>query len=549
MKAASVNTTSSGGASAGYVRVVRAWALAALAALGESGVVHASASDCQSLGGKILGGALIVETNDITPPFVATSMGPQGVTVTTPFCRVRGLLRPTADSNIYFEVWMPPAATWNGNYQGNAPGGYVGSMFYEPTERALRAGYAASTTDNGHTGPEPAQWALGHPERLADWGWRAVHETAVATKAVIAAYYGRGPKFSYFLGCSKGGGSAIMEAQRFPTDYNGIVAGAMGWNLSARLAMYLSTIQAVQAPGGWVSPAKLTMLHKAVLATCGGKDDILDDPASCSFDPGQLQCMAGDADSCLTAQQVASVRKIYAGATDAQGKSIYPGYARGSELNWSRAMMGAADKPGVGSTAYAGFTNRARDLLFESADWDLQTLVPSDIYAQARNKLGAAWDAADTDLSAFQAAGGKLIGYQGWTDDAVPPDGTLRYYNEAAGKVGGIDKLQSFYRLFMAPGMDHCAGGIGPNAIGGAYDLPAAVHDSDHDVTASLARWVEHGVAPNNLIATHYKDNDLAKGVTAQRPMCVYPAAARYTGRGERAQAANWTCAAPAAKK
>jgi feruloyl esterase len=522
-------------------------ATCAIAAVGTMIPAKAKASDCQSLSGKKFGGALIVETNDIKPPFVATSMGPQSVTVTTPFCRVRGLIRPTPDSSIYFEIWMPPADAWNGNYQGTAPGGYVGSMFYEPAERALRAGYAASTTDNGHTGAEPAEWAIGHPEKLADWGWRAVHETAVVAKAVIADYYGKGPKYSYFIGCSKGGGSAMMEAQRFPADYDGVIAGAMGWNLSARLAMYLWTIQAAQAPGAWLSPAKLGLLHESVLASCGGRDGMLDEPGTCTFDPGRLQCKDTEADTCLTASQVASVRKIYSGPVDAGGKSIYPGYPRGSELNWSRAIMGSEDRPAVGTTSYLGFASRARDLLFEHANWDLRTLNPADIYRRARAKLGAAWDAADTDLTAFNARGGKIIAYQGWTDDAVPPDGTIRYFKLVADRTGGVDQVQSFFRLFAVPGMDHCGGGIGPNAVGGPYGLPAPVQDAAHDLTAAMARWVEQGEAPERIIATHYRDNDPAKGIAAQRPLCVYPAAARFTGRGDSRQAANWTCVAPRA--
>jgi feruloyl esterase len=505
----------------------------------------AGATDCHALAGKKFGVALIVETNDIKPPFSAASMGAPGVTVHAPFCRVRGLIRPSVDSNIYFEVWLPPADQWNGNYQGNAPGGYAGSMFYEATERALRAGYAASTTDNGHIGSEPSEWAAGHPERLADWGWRAVHETALASKAVIAAYYGKAPGHSYFIGCSKGGGSGIMEAQRFPTDYDGIISGAMGWNLSARLAMYLWTIQTVQAPGGWLSPAKLALLHQAVVASCGGRDGTLDNPAACKFDPGRLRCKAGAADDCLTAQQVTSVRKIYSGPIDENGASIYPGYALGSELNWSKAMMGPENNPGVGTTSYAGFTNRARDLLFGHDDWQLGTLVPSDIYRQARAKLGPSWDALDTDLSAFKAAGGKFIGYQGWTDDAVPPDGTLRYYHQVAARMGGVDQARSFYRLFMAPGMDHCAGGAAPSAVGGAYGQPGSGRDAGHDLTAALARWVEQDAAPQSLIATRYRDDDPAKEVVAQRPWCAYPSTARYTGHGSESVAANWVCTAP----
>ncbi|MGJ7916177.1 tannase/feruloyl esterase family alpha/beta hydrolase [Massilia sp. LXY-6] len=523
--------------------------LACIAAAGITMSMPATAADCQSLSGKRFGGALVVETNNIKPPFVTASMAPQGVTVTSPFCRVRGLIRPTADSTIYFEVWMPPADAWNGNYQGNAPGGYAGSMFYEPMERALRAGYATSTTDNGHTGSEPSEWAAGHPEKFADWGWRAVHETALAAKAVIAAYYGGGPKYSYFIGCSKGGGSAIMEAQRFPTDYDGLIAGAMGWNLSARLAMYLWTIQAVQPPGACVSPAKLAMLHDSVIAACGGNDGILDDPGACTFDPGRLLCKGADADACLSPQQVASVRKIYAGPVDASGASIYPGYARGSELNWSRAIMGAAEKPGVGTISYKGFTNRARDLLFDNQEWKLETLVPAEVYRLARTKLGMDWDAPDTDLHAFKAAGGKIIGYQGWSDDAVPPDGTLRYYDQVAERMGGVDKVRSFYRLFMAPGMDHCSGGIGASAIGGAYGQTAPVRDAGHDVAAALARWVEQGQAPEQIVATRYRDHDPAKGIALQRPLCAHPAVARHTGRGNRNEAENWVCAAPTRSK
>jgi feruloyl esterase len=422
-------------------------------------------------------------------------------------------------------------------------------MFYEPTERALRAGYAASTTDNGHTGSEPSEWAAGHPAKFAGWGWRAVHETALAAKAVIAAYYGRSPKYSYFIGCSKGGGSAIMEAQRFPTDYDGLVAGAMGWNLSARLAMYLWTIQAVQAPGAWVSPAKLGMLHHSVIAACGGKDGILDDPEACTFDPGRLQCKDADADTCLSRQQVASVRKIYAGPVDATGASIYPGYARGSELNWSRAIMGAAEKPGVGTTSYQGFMSRARDLLFDNPDWKLEHLVPAEVYRLAREKLGPNWDAADTDLRTFKSTGGKIIGYQGWTDDAVPPDGTLRYYDQVTERMGGVEQVQTFYRLFMAPGMDHCGGGIGPSAIGGAYGQAAPVRDAEHDVTAALARWVEHGQAPEQIVATRYRDDDPAKGIASQRPLCAHPAVARYIGRGNRNEAGDRVCAASTRSK
>lgn len=528
---------------------MRVFCLLVAALIVASAAPVAAAAECGSLSGKSIGGALVVETNEITPPFIATSMSPRGVTVTSPFCRVRGLIRPTADSNIYFEVWLPSPDKWNGRYEGNTPGGYAGSMFYQPMVRALAAGYAASSTDNGHLGSDAAEWAIGHPEKVADWGWRAAHVTAVASKAIIAAYYGSPPKYSYYIGCSKGGGSGLMEAERFPNDYNGVIAGAPGWDHSGQLTKYLWTIQTVQMPGAWLSPAKLALLHQAVLQACRGHDGILDDPGSCQFDPARLRCKKTDADTCLTAQQVTSVRRIYSGPTDVSGRSIYPGYARGSELNWSRAMMGSEDQPAIGTASYNSFTGMVRDLLFENAHWGLQALVPAEVYRQAQQKLGPAWDAVNTDLSAFKAAGGKMITYQGWTDDSVPPEGTIRFYQLVAQQMGGVESTQSFYRLFLAPGMDHCFGGTGPSAIGGAYDQAPPVRDAQHDVVDALARWVEQGVAPDQLVATRYRDNLPMEGIAAQRPWCPYPATARYTGRGDRSEAGSWSCSVTTKKK
>ena len=502
----------------------------------------AAAAECRSLSGQRFGNAQIIETNEVTPPFSATSMGPPEVKVTVAFCRVRGVLRPVPGSNITFELWLPPAGRWNGDYQANAPGGFAGSMLYAPSARGLEAGYAVSTTDNGHTGSDTRDWAIGHPERVADWGWRAVHETAVASKAIIAAYYASAPKYSYFVGCSKGGASGLTEAQRFPTEFNGIIAAAPGWDHSGQLTKYLWAIQTVQAPGGWISPAKLATLNKAVLSACNVRGAYMEDPSSCRFDPGRLQCKGADADTCLTAQEVTSVRRLYSGPVDASGKSIFPGYAVGSEMNWSRALMGSKENPGVGTSSYDSFTSMVRDLLFENADWNLQALQPIDIYKQSQSKLGPDWDAVDPDLGTFKANGGKMITYQGWSDNNVPPLGSIKYYELVAAKMGGAQQAEAFYRLFMAPGMEHCGMGPGPNAVGGPYGLPPPVNDPEHDVAAALAQWVEKGIAPEKLVATHYTDNDPAKGTDAQLPWCVYPATARYVGKGDRSQAGNWVC-------
>jgi feruloyl esterase len=496
------------------------------------------------LSGTTIGKALIVETNDIKPPFIASSMNMPGVTVNNPFCRVRGLLRPTPKSQIYFEVWLPKPEDWNGKYQGNAPGGFAGNMLYEMSQRGLRLGYATSTTDNGHLGSDAQEWAIGHPERVQDWGWRAVHETAVASKAIIAVYYGNRPKYSYFVGCSKGGGSAITEAQRYPDDYDGIVASAMGWDHSGQLAKYIWNVQTVQAPGAWISPAKLAMLNASVLAACGSGGTYLDDPGQCTYDPAQLQCKHGDAPDCLTSQQVTTVRRIYSGPTDPRGQSFSPGSARGSEISWSRTMMGPENQPGTATAGFNSAVNMVRALLFEDPARDLTGLDPEEMFKKSQGKLGPDWDATDADLSRFNAAGGKLISFHGWSDPNVPPGASIRYYEQAAAKAGGIVQLQKFYRLFMAPGMEHCGGGAGPNAVGGAYGLAAPVDDPEHDVVAALANWVEHGVPPTTLVATHYQDNDPAKPISEQRPWCAYPATARYKGIGDKQTAANWSCVA-----
>jgi feruloyl esterase len=500
----------------------------------------ARAADCGGLSGRKFGGSLVVETNEVTPPFIATSMGPRGVTVATPFCRVRGLSRPTADSNIYFEVWLPPAESWNGRYQATAPGSFLGSMPLSSMPAALKAGYATSATDNGHVGNDAREWSSGHPERVTDWGWRAVHETSVASKAIIAAYYGRRPSYSYFLSCSKGGGSALMEAQRFPTDYNGIAAGAPGWDISGQFAKYVFMLQAAARPGGWISPAKIKLLHDAVLVACGARDGVIDDPGACEFDPTSLQCTRGASDGCLTAEQVKTALQIYRGPTDSNGQSIFPGNPLGSELAWSALYMGSQDNPGVSADRMSGAKSLYGILYGKPLD-DLMSLDVEEIFNRSKQEQAKNWDAVDPDLSAFNNADGKLIIYHGLYDVNVPPD--TRYPQMVRAKMGG--DVSQFMRLFLGPGMEHCGGGVGPNAIGAVGGGPAAAADADHDIVAALARWVEQGVAPDQIIATKYVDDDPAKGVAAQRPWCVYPAIARYSGQGDRRRAVNWSCRRP----
>jgi Tannase and feruloyl esterase len=509
----------------------------------------AAAASCDSLSGKSFGAASVAAATAITPPFSAANLDPPGpVPVNALFCRVEGVIKPTADSDIKFELWLPPQSSWNKKYEGVGNGGFAGSFIYNSMSWALDAGYAISATDTGHSGGSlDAQWALGHPEKIADFGWRAIHETAVASKAIIDAFYGEGPAHAYFSGCSDGGREALMEAQRFPSDYDGIVAGAPANSWTKLLTAAISDMQALNAtPVSWLSPEKLKTVNDAVMAACHGENGVLDNPSECHFDPSSLSCKGDASNACLTEPEIASLRTIYSGPRDSAGKSIFPGFAPGGEAGasaWSLWITGTEPKRTLGSLIYGFGTGFFGNMVYNKPNWDFKSVTIDEGLAQADKMAAEALNAELTDLSAFKAAGGKLLQYHGWNDSAIPPQNSINYYEAVAAKMGGEDNIKPFYRLFLAPGMEHCGGGPGPNAIGGVFGGPSAEHDPQHDVVAALAHWVENGVAPASITATSYHDNDPAKGVAAQRPWCPYPASARYSGKGDRNVAASYSCA------
>jgi feruloyl esterase len=509
----------------------------------------ASAADCGSLAGKTFGAAQITTATSVSPPssLVNIDFPPGPVAINAPFCRVQGAIKPSADSDIRFEIWLPPEGAWNGKYQGVGNGGFAGSLLYVAMARALEGGYAVSGTDTGHSGGAlDAAWALGHPEKIADFGWRGVHETAVASKGIAQAYYGKAPAHAYFSGCSDGGREALMEAQRFPQDYDGIVAGAPANFWTRLLSNGLWTEQAISRPESWLSPDKVAIVSKGALAACHGEAGYLDDPSQCHFDPSSLVCKAGQTDACLSEPEAAALRKVYSGAQDSAGHSIFPGFAPGGEADpggWVLWVTGSEPKRTTGTLIYGFVTGYFGDMVFDKPDWRLGGENVSDDLAAANSKTAEAVDSANPDLSAFRAVGGKLVQYHGWSDAAIPPQSSIDYYKEAAAKVGGTAAMQSFYRLFMAPGMDHCGSGPGPNAIGGVYGLPPPSRDATHDVVAALAHWVEDGSPPDKVVATKYRDDDPTKGVEAQRPWCPYPATAAYSGQGDRKDAASYACA------
>ena len=439
-----------------------------------------------------------------------------------------------------------PVSGWTGKLQGIGNGGFAGSISFGGLADSVRHGYAAASTDTGHTGTD-ASWALGHPEKIVDYGHRAIHETAVKAKAIIAAYYGSAPKRSYFSSCSNGGRQGLMEAQRYPEDYDGIIAGAPANYWTHLLATFASDILATASgSAGYIPSSKLPAIQAAALRACDANDavsdGVIENPAQCRLDSSALECQAAESDGCLTAPQVQSLKKIYDGLRDQSGKQIFPGFSPGGEAEaggWGPWITG----PGPEKSAIFFFaTNFFRNMVFNDPAWDYRTFS-LDRDLKAATKLAGVLNATDPDLRRFQARGGKLILYHGWSDAAIPAQNAIDYYQSVVKKIGR-KKNSSFVRLYMVPGMQHCGGGSGPNSFGQG-GVPRG--DASRDVAAALERWVEQGVAPEEIIATKFKSGtNPASGIVRTRPLCPYPMVARYKGTGSTDDAANFECAAPA---
>lgn len=460
------------------------------------------------------------------------------------FCRVSGVIKPSSDSTIRFEVWMPSSG-WNGRFQGIGNGGFGGSIGWAEMGVAVAHGYATAATDTGHAaGVTNASWALGHPEKVIDFGYRAIHETAAKAKALVAAFYGASPKHSYFNSCSNGGRQALMEAQRYPADYDGIIAGAPANYWTHLLTESIWNQQALLLDSASYIPAsKLPTLETAALAACdaldGVKDGVIDDPRQCHFDPSKLLCTGAESDTCLTAPQVAALQKIYSGPRNSKGATVYPGFPPGGETGgggWALWTVGPGPEKSLG---YAFGTQFFTNMLYENAAWDYRTFnVDRDMKA-ADDKLAGTMNATDPDLKRFQARGGKLIVYHGWSDAAIPAGNAIDYYQSVVTKMGAKDS-GGFLRLYMVPGMQHCGGGPGPNVFGTA-SVPLG--DAQHDVGRALERWVEDGAAPDQIIATKFKiGTNPASGVARTRPLCPYPQVAHWKGTGSTDDAANFVC-------
>jgi feruloyl esterase len=519
--------------------------LAAMCFIGVGLSARSGTAECADLKGLKLEGMDITLAESVTSGKLILP-GEQGTFIDLPaFCRVAGVLRPTSDSDIRFEVWMPEK-DWNDRLVGVGNGGFAGSIGYRQLNNYLKRGFAVAGSDAGHEAEgTDASWAFGHPEKVKDFGWRAVHLTAERAKQIVRAFYGKPESKSYFDSCSDGGREALMEAQRFPEDYDGILAGAPANSWSTMLAAGVGVIQKlIGDPKAYISNLKLPAIQKAVLAACdeidGVKDGIIADPARCHFDPKVLLCKEHETLDCLTEPQVNALGVLYEGDRDGRGAVVFPGFAMGDETAWRDWVVGEDPE----SSRTSRFVrNDFRYIVTGDPKWNVLAADPGESLRRSRERTAADLDATDPDLNRFAARGGKLILYHGWNDPAISPWNTIAYYTSVL-KTMGDEKAESFVRLYLIPGMEHCAGGPGPSALG-QFGLETA-RGPKYGLFDSLEQWVEKGSPAEDVVATKYESGQNgARKAVMTRPLCPFPAVARYKGSGDSNDAANFVCAKP----
>lgn len=434
------------------------------------------------------------------------------------FCRVVVTLTPVAGSAIGAEVWLPLAG-WNGKLQSVGNRGWGGAISHPALATALAAGYAAASTDTGHRGGGAA-FALGGREPMVDAGYRAVHETTLLAKEVVHRYYGEDARRSYWNGCSLGGRQGLAEAQRYPSDYDGIVVGDPANNLIDLYAARLIQARvAHRTPSSGVGPRLLTALHDAVLEACDRLDrvgdGVIENPLQCHVDPARLECgrPGVDAGACLQPEQVETVRRLYAPVTHpVTGGTLSDGLQPGSELGWS-AVAGAEPE----TNALGLF----RFVVLSDPSWDWRDREFPAHVDRARAAWSGLLDAVSPALAPFTGRGGKLLMYHGWSDPQTPPGNTIAYYQRVRDTLGA--SADASVRLFMVPGMGHCEGGAGTDTF---------------DRVAALDEWVSAGVAPEMMPATRR----VGGVVTKSRPLCAWGSVASWDGRGHTDRAESFTC-------
>ena len=468
--------------------------------------------------------AQTVGPGQFTPPNPRGGRGANPFAALPSFCRVAATLTPSSDSDIRIEVWLPVSG-WNGKLEAVGNGAWAGNISYPAMATALANGYGTVSTDTGHAGGN-ANFMVGHPEKLVDFEERAVHEMTVTARAIAAAYYGNAPQKTYFNGCSTGGRQALTAAQRYPLDFDAIVAGAAANFAKRQTFGQIWLWQATHKDeASMLTAQQYAVLHNAALAQCdaldGVKDGVLENPMKCKFDPAVTLCKSGDSPDCLTAPQVEAAKKIYAGASHAKThERLYPGLEPGSEMGWNGSV--AARPVGYADDFF-------RYVVFKDEKWDPKSLnYDSDVATTDKTATGL--NAADPDLTKFFSRGGKLLMYHGWSDPGIPPENSVNYYQSVLKTINEKRKPQNVrpdaresIRLFMVPGMGHCGGGDGTSTF---------------DMVTAVDKWVETRAAPATIPASKMVEGKVVR----TRPLCAYPAVAMYKGAGSTDDAANFVC-------
>lgn len=489
-----------------------------------------SKSTCASLASLALPDTTIVSAVEVAagPPPAGTP-APTFLPVTTAttlpaYCKVTATIVPS----IGIEVWMPLKA-WNGRFQGVGNHQFAGALDYGDMSYQMTRGYAVASTDAGHQGTTPLPW-MQNAQQIVDYGYRGVHEMTLKAKAIIAAYYGQTANWSYWNGCSTGGKEALMEAQRYPADYNGISVGDPNFDQIGNRAMYVWDAQVtIASPATVLTQSQLVLINNAVLKACDANDGVIDgsveNPATCNFQPSSLVCTAGqDPTTCLTAAQAGALANLYAGPKNPRtGAEVYTGWPKGSELGWGGVIAG----PGVFSTADQFFKN----MVFKNQAWDWHTFNFDSDVAFAVNNFGDLVNAVDPNLAPFEATGGKILHYHGWRDTNHPAGRSVEYYqsvlaalNSTNNPADALARTQKFYRLFMSPGSNGCTGGT--------------TSPGTFDPMDTLTTWVEQKAAPDRITVSRTTNGV----VDRTRPICPYPQTSVYVGTGSTDVAANFTC-------
>ena len=478
---------------------------------------------CDSLRTIALSRATITSIDFVAAGSAAPGRGGRGAPAGSlpAYCRVAASLTPSADSHIEMELWLP-VENWNGKFLAVGNGGWAGTISFDAMAAGLRRGYATASNDTGHTGGS-ASFAPGHPEKVIDFAYRAMHEMAVQSKTIIQTFYRRAPQLSYYQGCSTGGRQGLMEAQRYPEDFDAIIAGAPVHNmLHLNVSQVALQVDMLRSPSRLVSTQQRTLFANAVVAACdqrdGVKDGIISEPRACRFDPSVLACKGTEAGNCLTPPQVENARSVYAPATTKNGTAVYPGRSPGFEAGWRVPAQGAPINP--------LFADTPRYIGRQNPEWDPMTFDFETDLALALKNAGFI-EATDPNLAKFKARGGKLLLYHGWADPGPAPENTINYYDAVNKTLGG--KQDDWMRLFLMPGVGHCGGGVGPDQA---------------DFLTAIERWREAGEAPGQIIAARPAGRGGAS-TPMTRPLCPHPQIARYRGAGSTDEASSFSCVAP----